>query len=427
MAPYLDKWQDSRGNFYTFQYGNDPNQPGYGEVRRIQSSNGDFVGFYYDVYGHIIEAYTGDGRQLQYDYDKFGDLVTVTLPNESQINYVYQHLNSVTNSVTNIYSSHLVIQELQPDGRQVQNIYDSQRRVTNQSATAGVDLNPIRTASFVYTNNYNFSSPTNLLTGATWVYDYTNRATAYCYTNSLIRRIIDPLGGTIVENWFETNSPGGFQRSLQSVTDKRGLQTSYSYDSFGNPTNITVAGDLLGDGGMTNAITSATYNTNNLPLTITDPVGNSIALVYDTNFLFLPQQAIRFAGLTAVATNFTIYTSVTNVATNGSFQTTNIAMGVLQRQIRAFGSPDAATNDWLCNGQGFPTNSIQYTGRGDPDVTNQLRFDVRGIWRREPTLRGEVLLSTSILWGGRRSRKRSMLAKPNLWIGHICTTTKMGK
>ena len=50
----------------------------------------------------------------------------------------------------------------------------------------------------------------------------------------------------------------------------------------------------------------------------------------------------------------------------------------MTRQIRAYGSIDAATNDLFYNGQGFPTNSIQYTGTGDPNVVNQLFYDERG-------------------------------------------------
>ena len=99
-------------------------------------------------------------RFMDYDYDKYGDLITVTLPDESQINYVYQHANMVTNSVTNVYShSSNFCRNLKPNGRIVQNAYDSQRRVTNQMSTVGSDLNLIRTATFAYTNNFNLSSP----------------------------------------------------------------------------------------------------------------------------------------------------------------------------------------------------------------------------------------------------------------------------
>ena len=314
QRPYLNKWQDSRGNFYTFQFGTDSTQPDYGEVNRIQSSNGNFVGFYYDVYGHIIKAYTGDGRWLYYVYDEYGDLTSVTLPDQMEIDYLYQHANYVTNGVTTVYSTHLIVEEDKPDGRVLQNIYDSQRRVTNQLTTAGVSLTPVRTATFAYTNNYNLSSPTNLLTGVTVISDYFNHPTTYYYTNSLVRRIVDPLNQAIVEDWYETNTVGGFQRSLKTRTDKRGLQTAFLYDANGNLTNSIVTGDLTGNGITSQTATNtASYNTNNLPVQITDAAGNSAVIVYDPVFNFLPQQNIRYAGTTPVSTNLMLYGNATNV------------------------------------------------------------------------------------------------------------------
>ena len=85
--PYLLAWTNNCGNFYTFTYGTDPSQPDFGQVRQIQCSNGNYLGFYYDVYGHIIQAYCGDGRRLTYDYDQFGDLITVTLPDGTTRSY----------------------------------------------------------------------------------------------------------------------------------------------------------------------------------------------------------------------------------------------------------------------------------------------------------------------------------------------------
>ncbi len=379
QRPYLNKWQDSKGNYYTFQYGTDSTQPDYGEVNRIQSSNGNFVWFEYDVYGHIIAAHTGDGRIVQYVYDQYGDLTSVTLPDQMEIDYVYQHANDVTNGVTNVYSTHLIVEEDKPDGRMVQNIYDSDRRVTNQLMTAGVDLNPVRMATFAYTNNFSLTSPTNLLTGVTAVSDSANYVTTYFYTNSLIRKIVDPLNQSTVQDWYETNTPGGFQRSLKTVTDKRGLQTAYLYDSFGNLTNTVVTGDLVGDGNSSETATNtASYNSNNLPVQITDAAGNSTVVVYDPAFAFLPQQTIRYAGATSVFTNFMYYGDATNVVANGNTLQTNEAFGLLTRQIRAYGSPDAATNDFSYSGQGFLTQSLRYTGTGDPNVTNTFFYNERG-------------------------------------------------
>ena len=42
--PYLQTWTDSRGNYYTFTYGTNSTQPNFGQVIRIQCSNGNYLG-----------------------------------------------------------------------------------------------------------------------------------------------------------------------------------------------------------------------------------------------------------------------------------------------------------------------------------------------------------------------------------------------
>jgi RHS repeat-associated protein len=380
--PYLQQWTDNRGNFYTFSYDTNSADANFGQMQRIQCSNGNFLGFDYDVYGHIIDAYTGDGRWMNYFYDDFGDLVSVTLPDGSTRSYQYQHANQSVTGGTNAYSTHLLIEEDKPDGRALVNTYDSQRRVTNQLSTAGLDLNPIRTATFVYSNNYVFTNSwTNTISGYTLAIDGNNHTNRYDYTNNLITQITDPLGQTIQQVWFTTNTTaaGYYPRSVSQRTDKRGLVSQYQYDANGNVTNTIVAGDLTGDGITSQTATNtATYNANSLPVQMTDPAGNSTVMVYDPTFTFLPQQIIRYAGATAVSTNFAVYGSATNVVVNGNLTQTNLAFGVLTRQIRAYGSPDAATNDFACDGHGFITQSTRYTATSDPDVSNTYFYNERG-------------------------------------------------
>jgi len=373
--PYLTQWTDNRGNYYTCQYGTDPSQPDFGQARRIQSSNGNYLGFYFDVYGHITEAYTGDGRRLNYDYDQFGDLVTVTLPDQSQLSYVYQHnLQSVTNNsvVTQVpYSTHLIIQEIKPDGREVDNQYDGQRRVTNQLATVGQDLNLIRSASFTFNNNFNLTNSfTNTITGSTIVTDVNGNPSRYDYSGGLMTNITDQLSQTIQQVWYPDNATTpGYPRSLWMSKDKRGLWTVLQYDSMGNITNHTVIGDLTGSGSTNEqAVTTAIYNTNNLPLQITDPATNTTQYVYDPVFNFLPQQIIRSSGGTPVSTTLMLYGNVTNVLVNGTLTVTNSALGLMQRVVRAYGSPDAATNDIVYDGRGTIVQEIKYTGTTDPNV-----------------------------------------------------------
>ena len=379
--PYLQTWTDSRGNYYTFTYGTDATQPNFGQVTRIQCSNGNYLGFDYDINTHIIDAYSGDDRRLTYSYDNYGDLVTVTLPDNTTRSYIYQHATQAVTNGTATYSTHLIIEEDKPEGRALQNVYDSQRRVTNQLSTAGTSLTPIRTATFTFSNNFAFTNSfTNRVSGYTLIVDGNNHTNRYDYTNSLITKITDPLGQTIQQTWYPdaTNAPG-YPRSLLQLVDKRGMTNQFQYDSNGNVTNTITFGDLTGDGITTQTATNtAIYNANSLPTQMTDPVGNSTVIVYDPVFNFLPQQIIRYAGSTPVSTNYTFYGNATNVVINGSVTQTNLAFGLPIRQIRACGSADAATNDFAYNGNGFLTQTIRYSGTTDPNVINTFYYNERG-------------------------------------------------
>ena len=379
--PYLQKWTDSRGNYYTFTYGTNSTQPNFGEVTRIQCSNGNYLGFDYDIYGHIIDAYSGDGRRLIYDYDQYGDLVTVTLPDATTRSYQYQHLTQAVTGGSAYYSTHLIVEEDKPDGRELINAYDGQRRVTNQLSTAGVDLNPIRTATFIYANNFNITnSYTNAISGYTLILDGNGNTNRYDYTNSLITKVTDPLGQTIQQAWYADNATApGYPRSVATRTDKRGLVTQFQYDSNGNVTNAVATGDLTGNGITSQTATNtAVYNTNNLPVQMTDAAGNSLVTVYDPTFNFMPQQIVRYAGATPVSTSFMLYGDATNVVVNGNTTQTNMAFGLTTRQIRAYGSTDAATNDMVYDGHGFITQTVRYTGTGDPNVINTYFYNERG-------------------------------------------------
>jgi YD repeat-containing protein len=202
-------------------------------VRRVTSSSGNVLRLLYDAFGRVVEAYSLDGRRVRYDYDDHGDLRAVTRPDATELRFEYEVKTWVTNGTTNAYSTHLLTSEFKPDGRTLVNAYDSQRRVTNQWATVGPDLRLVRNATFLYTNNFALTNLTNTLTGSTTILDYTNRPTTLYYTNSLIRRIVDPLNRQTVQTWYEaneTNAPA-FPRSLKSVTTPRA-----------NATNVTVRG-----------------------------------------------------------------------------------------------------------------------------------------------------------------------------------------
>jgi RHS repeat-associated protein len=409
--PYLERWEDSRGNFYQFSFGSDATRTDYGKLRRMESSNGGFIVLSYDSLGQMIEAYTHDGRRVRYGYSEWGDLVQVELPDGAETRYDYLFVplpgSLVTNVLegwvatnpdgptdlvrgivgtnvfTNLVSSHLILREHKPDGRLLINFYDHQNRVTNQWATAGLDLRPVHNATFVYANNHNVTNSfTNGIKGSTFVIDAFGHTNRYDYTNSVITKITDPLGHAISSEWYWSGAEGAgsYARSLKSRTDKRGLRSTLSYDTQGNVLTNRVSGpDLTGD-GQTNAVIRFAYtNLNRLSLQV-DPMGRQTRFVYgDGSQPYLPTGIGHFASNgTFLVTNVVIYTNVAFVITDGSIVRTNKAFGLMMRQIRAAQSTDAVTNDWLYDGRGFVTTEIRYTGTADPNVTNTFVYNARG-------------------------------------------------
>jgi YD repeat-containing protein len=379
--PYLDSWTNSSGNFLKFAYGTDSSQPDYGQVNRVEANNGNFITLQYDVNGHITDIMTGDGRHVQYGYDSYGDLTSVTRPDASQVQYDYQHLFFTNNIVTAPYSSHLLTDVLSPGGRVTKNVYDSQRRVAQQSATVGYDLRLVPNASFVYSNNFNLTNYwTNFITGSTFIFDCYSNLNQYYYTNSLLCKTIDPLNRTNLQTWYTNSGAGAYPNSLKSVINHRGLLTSYLYDSFGNPTNVTVTGDLTGTGNSSETATFITgYNSNLLVTNVVDALGNRIAHTFTNAFYpYLPTTEEHYASNgTPISITAFSYGNVTNTPPS-NFTNFVGSFGLLERTVRAAGTSDAATNDTAYDVHGFPIQEIQYSGKGDPDITNFFYYDLRG-------------------------------------------------
>jgi RHS repeat-associated protein len=405
--PYLTQWMDNRGNTLTFSYGEDSSANDFGKIRRIESSGGNSLVLYYNKRGHISEALSSDGKRVRYLYELTtgDDLIGVVRPDGSQVSYGYERQpvpgslstnyvmgwtsvdtgNGIQltrtvkgfNIITNAASTHRIIAESKPDGRFLQNFYDTQGRVTQQWATVGLDLRPIRTATFVYSNDF-VRAGTNPVTGYTLIMDVFGNTNRYDYTSNLITRITDPLNQSIVQEWYGiTNGNGAYPRSLKSRTDKRGLKNEFVYDSQGNVvTNITTGADLTGD-GVTKAVFSYTYNTNlglNVLLSSRDPMGRIVERVYDPTYTRLPSRIISYEGDIPVVTNAYFYTN----AVTQTVYVTNRSYGLLWRTVNAWLSSDAATNDCEFDGRGLVTKTVQHSSTGDPDFIRYYYHNSRG-------------------------------------------------
>lgn len=384
IRPFLTRWQDAAGNYYTFTYGTNSANNNFGQLYRVQGANGASITFEYDYYGRIIQAISDDDRFVNYQYDNYGDLVSVTLPDNTQWQYGYDHYTFTTNSQTYTDSDHLLVSETKPNGREVVNAYDNLRRVIMQQATVGPNRQLITNAWFTYNNNC--TTLTNgYVSGYTLMNDVFSNSYYYYYTNNLVTQIQQPLGLTNIQSWFSTsqsNQPGYYQRSLQYTVDVRSLTNAFLYDSNGNITNQTIYGDLTGNGvGGQSATNTFAYTTNNCLATAIDPSGNQLTFLYNDPSDTYHLTDLQFSsGGVGVATNHWLYTNVTTVVNMGGWFQTNISYGLCYQEILA----DSATNAWIYNGRGFPVQLTRYAATADlpndsdPPVVTYFTFTPRG-------------------------------------------------
>ena len=410
IRPYLTLWQDHSGNYYQFIYGTNSGNNNFGQLYRIQGANGASLTFQYDFYGRVTQVLSDDNRTVNYQYDNYGDLVSVTLPDNSSWQYEYQHYTFTTNSATYTDSTHLLVKETKPNGRQLANTYDNLRRVIAQAATVGVNRELITNATFFYTNNCT-GLTNSLISGVTAVKDVFGNPYYYYYTNNLLTQIIEPLGRTNTQNWYvgsETNKPGYYQNSLEYTVDVRGLTNAFFYDSNGNVTNQTIYGDLAGTGAANQSATNTfTFTTNNLLQSSVNPAGGGVFLLYEDGAdAWRPSRAVQLGGGVSLATNRFYYTNVSEVISLATTTRTNQSFGLLARVVLA----DSATNEWAYNGRGFPTQLTRYAatadvaGNSDPAVITYLTFTPRGDLAEQVDAQGRRLRMNFDAMGRRLSR-----------------------
>lgn len=381
IRPYLTSWKDASGNEIGFEYGEERGERDFGELRRAQSSNGGFLQFKYDGRGQIVSVVSSDGRTVEYEHDVFGDLVRVRRPDGSQIEYDYEHyVGTNTNDVAYLDSTHLIQRLHKPDGRILENEYDTNRAVVKQWATVGSDLSLVHNATFVYENDFNLQDGgSNEVNGVTHTIDAFGNTNSYYYTNSLIRRSVDALGQEVIQDWYLSNSPGGFARAVKSRTDERGLTSTYSYDTNGNTISTTVSGADLTGNGVTNVTSSATYDAEFRLLSTTDPMGRIKEFIYDDpNFNRLATRVISKIGSNQISTMVNVYANVTNMVTNAGVAFTNAAFGMLVRRTNALGTTSEAVSVWQYDGRGFVTASARLLGTNGGGITNLLVHNSRG-------------------------------------------------
>ena len=334
----LKTWTNSSGHKLFFTYSGQA-------LTRIENEEGYYVGFKYNYTGKIAEAYSQDGHRIHYKYNTLGDLTEVVLPNDCIIAYKYDEYHQIT-------------RETKPYGQVLENSYDSNGRVIEQRSPLGPLQALAPSAQFRYENN------------ATYATDAIGATTEYCIYDNKIYKITDPLGYVTLQSWFLDDHSyfdanlgsivlfdrlGGYQRSLKSKQDKRGLITEYRYDLNGNPTEISLIGEDLTGKGDQKIGKELEYNKNNLP--IKEKAHDRVTLTsYDETFEYLPKKIETWINQ--------------KPCTYSEF--TYDKRGQLINQ-----DTDRVVLKWEYE-KGFPVKLTQKTGTNDPDVVTLYKYNNQG-------------------------------------------------
>ncbi|MEI8124924.1 MAG: DUF6531 domain-containing protein, partial [Parachlamydiaceae bacterium] len=338
----LQSWTDHAGNTLTFTYDQE-------RLSRIESSNGHYLQFEYNYSGKIAEVFSKDGRHISYTYDSQGNLATVKLPNDAVISYDYDRF-------------HRIMRETKPHGRVLENIYKDDK-VIEQRSPVGQQQKMATSALFNYEND------------VTIVTDASGGSTEYKIHKKQIYKITDPLGFVTLQSWFlddnsyfdaETeqvlpwNKTGGWQRSLKSTTDKRGLTINYLYDEHCNIHELTLTGDDLTGKGDTSVSKHFTYNVNNLCIQ-EKTLNTKTITTYDATYPYLPKRVEQFVDdihTSCIDLEYTLHGMVSKRNDSGA--------------ITLFEYDD----------RDFPIKKTQKTGTDDPDVVTSFHYNNQGQCKR---------------------------------------------
>lgn len=273
--------RDRYGNTVTI------NRDSIGNITQVTSPNGRYITFQHDSNNRITQAQDNIGRTVSYQYDAVGRLQQVTDAAGGIWQYTYDSNNNMLTIqdargityLTNQYDSgNRVIKQTQADG----SIYQFAWTVTSNVAQppyvvrGSLPSGGSAAAVMAFRGCSSCGEGYNPLITQVDVTDPNGNIKRVQfgptgYTSSVTYAFGKPEQQTYTYRYYSDNLP-------QSVTDPLGRVTSYVYDANGNVTSVTKLS------GTSNAVTtSMTYDsTFNQLLSVTDPLNNTTNFGYDT-------------------------------------------------------------------------------------------------------------------------------------------------
>jgi RHS repeat-associated protein len=297
---------DAAGRITSFAY----DSQGY--CTSMTLPNGKTVHYYYDSAGHLVKTVDLAGNQVLYAYDADGYMVAMTVGSKTTT-FAYdasvspKRLAAVTDAMghTQTYQRGGIANgNTVTDGLGHASYYSSASNAPgNVCLAAGTGTqDPLGfTTAKSYTNGLLTSYTDSLGWSQSLAYDARGNLTSYqdrpsyndvtlTYdTNDNVIGMITPVGDAYTfqydnnHNLTSETFPSGNSETLtynsdgllSTHTDALGHQTSFGYDTFGNVTTVI---DAIGE------TWSRAYDSSGiLPLSKTDPLGNTTSYTYDDN------------------------------------------------------------------------------------------------------------------------------------------------
>ena len=216
-------------------------------LESVKDTEGDIVSMNYDLDGRLTSLNKCDGSSVVFTYgEQKGDgktLTTVTTNEEGYSEYFeYDLSDNRTDYIDhdgNLYSyfydeNHRTIKEVYPDGKVIQNEYDTAGNLIYQNINGSETL-------------YEYDAAGNMIcalyddgTIERWSYDSFNYVTSYVNRDSVIEEFHRDTNGNLLEYrkggvavaFYEYDAKGAVTK--QTVYGERPVITEYQHDNYGN-------------------------------------------------------------------------------------------------------------------------------------------------------------------------------------------------
>jgi RHS repeat-associated protein len=226
----------------------------YGNITRVTSPHGRWIGFTYDADSHITEATDNAGRTVKYAYDANGNLLTVTGADSAVTTYTY----TAANQLATVADARGIVF--------VSNRYGADRRVVEQTLA-----DPAARYQFAYTQNAAGGIAQTEITDPRGVVERLTFNDDHYVTGQVEAVGLAEERATLFERQPRTNF-------VTAEVDALGRRTTYAYTNAGNPHTITRLS------GTADAVTTTiAYDPLfNQVQSITDPMNHAWTRAYDS-------------------------------------------------------------------------------------------------------------------------------------------------